>query len=85
MTNRFKRTIDVIDGGRNLKKVLVGHDWGAYFCFLLDFQAPSYISEFVCIDLTFSLESDPKTLAFLISWQAHYDFGLAFCDRLCRH
>ncbi len=36
IVQRMHNTIEAIDGGRNLKKTLVGHDWGALFTYMFD-------------------------------------------------
>jgi pimeloyl-ACP methyl ester carboxylesterase len=46
------KTIEAIDGGRNLKKTLVGHDWGALFTYMFDSKYKNYVSEIVGLDVS---------------------------------
>ena len=37
LIERIKATIEKVDGGQKRKKILVGHDWGAYLSLLVIF------------------------------------------------
>ncbi|KRX05056.1 hypothetical protein PPERSA_06690 [Pseudocohnilembus persalinus] len=49
---RMKNTIEMVDNGKNYKKVLIGHDWGAYISYLYDITYPKTIDRLICLDIS---------------------------------
>lgn len=61
--------MDTVDGGRNLKKVFVTHDWGAVFGYLFDQKYPNYMAEMITLDVGGHLQPTAKELLMILSYQ----------------
>jgi pimeloyl-ACP methyl ester carboxylesterase len=65
----MKYTIDLVDGGKERKKVLVGHDWGAFNSYNFDHKYPGYLTEMMTLDVGLGLDSSLLGRFFILTYQ----------------
>jgi len=65
---RLIATIEHVNSTKR-KIVLVGHDWGAFFAYLLDHRHPNYVSEIIALDVAAQAPPNPFLMTFLFVYQ----------------
>ncbi|KRX05055.1 hypothetical protein PPERSA_06689 [Pseudocohnilembus persalinus] len=69
VVEKMRNTIEKVDDGKNYKKVLVGHDWGAYVSYLYDATYPKTIDQLICLDISPYIQKSFLAVAFTIFYQ----------------
>lgn len=65
----MKHTIDLVDSGKGRKKVLVGHDWGAFNSYNFDKKYPGYLSEMMTLDVGLGFDSSILGSLYILAYQ----------------
>ena len=71
----FKNTLDLINPSNTKKVLLIGHDWGALFCFLFDKANQGYASDIIILDATYRQDKSFKAMFIVLLFQCF----LAIC------
>ncbi len=69
----IKKTVDTIEQSekKTYKKMVVAHDWGAVFTYLLDSKYPKFADNLLTLDIGAKLDTSLKTRIFAISYQVY--------------
>ena len=71
----IKDTIDQVEqnsqGNKNYKKVLISHDWGAFFTYLLSQKYENYFADIVSMDVGAGIEDSLRAKTSVLAYQGY--------------
>ncbi|CAD8059025.1 unnamed protein product [Paramecium primaurelia] len=76
VVKRIRSTIEHVDNGQNLKKLLITHDWGAFYGYLYDQKYPQTVDDIIALDVGAQVDLSLKSGLLIESYQI--TFAIAF-------
>ena len=71
----IKETVDYVDNktpeNRKYKKVIISHDWGAFFAYLFSQKYENYLTHMLTIDVGIGIENKFKDMLLTVAYQSY--------------